>query len=238
MKEVRTTSVSGGEKGVKKQRYELIPPAPLREVALLYGRGALKYHSHNFRKGYEWSKTYGALQRHANLFWSGETMDQEMQLNHLASVAWHAMALTEFQSTHTVYDNRPGKTMEGGQTTTLGLYEGGFPHVDVEAGSAGEGELKPRYDLIPVRPLALLAEAYGALPDVPENITWSSLYTKLQEHANLFWSGGDACPHTGVLHTVHVLRYALELLNLKDRPDLDDRLIDGAAPIGFDSNPA
>ncbi len=73
--EVRTTSSTGGQKGVKLQRFDLIPVGPLTRLAEHYGRGALKYSDHNWRKGYEWSKSYAALQRHLTAWWNGEEYD-------------------------------------------------------------------------------------------------------------------------------------------------------------------
>lgn len=94
--EVRTTSSTGGQKGVKPQRFDLLPTVPLTRLTELYGRGAEKYDDHNWAKGYEWSKSFGALQRHAWLFWSGEDIDDEMGLPHMTAVAWHAFALVHF----------------------------------------------------------------------------------------------------------------------------------------------
>lgn len=51
--EVRTTSSTGGEKGQKLERFDLIPPGPLTTLAQLYGKGALKYADHNWARGYE-----------------------------------------------------------------------------------------------------------------------------------------------------------------------------------------
>lgn len=104
--EVRTTSSTGAEKGMKPQRYDLIPIGPMAKVAELYGNGAKKYDSHNWRKGYEWSKSYAAMQRHATQFWAGEDIDPEMQLPHLASVVFHALAMMEFMETHPEFDDR------------------------------------------------------------------------------------------------------------------------------------
>lgn len=104
--EVRTTSATGGAKGVKPERYDLIPVEALAQVARLYGRGAAKYAAHNWRKGYEWSKSYAAMQRHATQFWAGEDIDEEMQLPHLASVIFHAMALLVFMEEHRDFDDR------------------------------------------------------------------------------------------------------------------------------------
>lgn len=104
--EVRTTSATGGEKGMKPARYDLIPVGPLEILAKLYGKGAEKYDEHNWRQGYELSKSYAALQRHANQFWSGEDDDPEMGLSHMASVAFHAFAIIEILAMHPQYDDR------------------------------------------------------------------------------------------------------------------------------------
>ena len=105
--EIRSVSSTGGEKGVKLERYDLIPEYPLRTLATLYGRGAEKYDARNWERGYEWSKSYAAMQRHAHAFWDGEDIDAEMDLPHLAAVAWHAFALLEFAKRHPKFDDRP-----------------------------------------------------------------------------------------------------------------------------------
>lgn len=114
--EVRTTNeATGGQKGVKLERFELIPVRPLIAVARLYGFGAEKYAARNWEKGYEWSKSYGALQRHANAFWGGEDLIQQNEagddptagMPHMAAVAFHAFALIEWTDTHPELDDRP-----------------------------------------------------------------------------------------------------------------------------------
>ncbi|QPO16982.1 hypothetical protein KDJ01_gp51 [Arthrobacter phage Kittykat] len=104
--EVRSVSSTGAEKGVKEARFDLLPVGPLTELAVHFGRGAQKYEPHNYRKGYEYSKGYAALQRHANAWWAGEDLDPEMQTSHLAAVAFHALALLEFTTTHPEMDDR------------------------------------------------------------------------------------------------------------------------------------
>jgi hypothetical protein len=105
--EVRTTDAdSGGEKGSKLQRYDLIPVAPLEEVAKVYGQGAEKYASRNWERGYSWSLSYASLQRHANAFWAGESIDEEQGRHHLAAVIFHAMALMEFELKELGTDDR------------------------------------------------------------------------------------------------------------------------------------
>lgn len=106
--EVRVTNAeTGGAKGQKLARYDLLPADALRQVAELYGRGAIKYDAHNWRKGYDWSLSFAALQRHAWQFWGGETYDDETGCHHMASVAFHALALITFEMTHPELDDRP-----------------------------------------------------------------------------------------------------------------------------------
>lgn len=104
--EVRTTSTTGGQKGVKLARFDLIPTGPLFALAEHYGKGAAKYADHNWRKGYEWGKSYQALQRHATAFWGGETHDPETGSHHMAAVAFHAFALLEYAESHPEFDDR------------------------------------------------------------------------------------------------------------------------------------
>ena len=68
----------------------LVPPEVINEIAEVLGFGANKYGPNNWRDdGYvtEWSRTYSSVQRHLNSFWSGEDLDPESGLSHLA----HAM---------------------------------------------------------------------------------------------------------------------------------------------------
>ncbi len=109
-KETRITSSTGGAKGTKSQRFDLIPVQPLWELAELYGLGAEKYPTEdgilNWTKGYPWSLSYAALQRHLNLFWGGEEYDDETGLSHLAAVCFHAMALRLFMDQYPEFDDR------------------------------------------------------------------------------------------------------------------------------------
>jgi hypothetical protein len=107
--EHRLTSATGGQKGVKRARYDLIPADFLRELAEVYGFGAEKYDDFNWRKGYDWRLSYGALMRHLYAWRANEERDPESGYHHLAHVAWHAATLfvysrdMEYQS----YDDRP-----------------------------------------------------------------------------------------------------------------------------------
>ena len=97
--EVRVTSETGGQKGAKLARYDLMPVDALRELAEHYGRGEKKYPTEagipNFRKGYDISLSYAALQRHANQFWGGEDIDAETGSSHMIAAAWHALYIVQ-----------------------------------------------------------------------------------------------------------------------------------------------
>ena len=71
----------------------------------------MKYAERNWEKGYDWSKSYAALQRHASQFWGGEDIDTDLPVPspHLAGVIFHALVLLEFSRTHPDYDDRPYK---------------------------------------------------------------------------------------------------------------------------------
>jgi hypothetical protein len=118
--EVRATSATGGQKGVKMAAFDQISPQIEWEVAEHFGAGALKYDAHNFRRGYPWSQSYSALRRHLADFWSGKVFDtcpedahgckfpegftpvrpntcfNHTGSRHIVAVIWHAMALAEF----------------------------------------------------------------------------------------------------------------------------------------------
>lgn len=102
-----TNPTTGGEKGSKLARYDLLPAEPLRQVAEHYGRGAAKYADRNWERGYDWSLSFAALQRHAWQFWGGEDLDPETRSHHMAAVVFHALALMEFSATHPELDDRP-----------------------------------------------------------------------------------------------------------------------------------
>src|SRR5689334_20956149 len=53
--------ITGGAKGMKPERYGLIPTWPLAELARVYGYGARKYSDNNWRLGYRWGLSYDAL---------------------------------------------------------------------------------------------------------------------------------------------------------------------------------
>lgn len=102
LSEVRIVDpTTGGAKGQKMERFDLIPADALRELARVYGVGSLKYEDRNWEKGYRYGLSFGAMQRHAWAFWNGQDIDPDPatrgELYHLAQVAWHALGLLAFR---------------------------------------------------------------------------------------------------------------------------------------------
>ncbi len=113
--EVRVTNEkTGGAKGRKGAMLGAVDPRSLLEVAEVAGFGTEKYDRYNFLRGYDWSLSYDAMQRHANQFWSGQNNDDESGLPHMAHVAWHALALLSFVRMHPEFDDRPPRPGEKG----------------------------------------------------------------------------------------------------------------------------
>ena len=105
--EVRVTSATGGQKGRKQAQLGAIDPTALRTVAEVAGHGTEKYARYNFLRGYDWSLSYDALQRHLLAFWAGEDIDPESGLAHLGHAAWHCLALLAFMQRQIGTDDRP-----------------------------------------------------------------------------------------------------------------------------------
>ena len=85
-----------GDGGVKfdqnKRRVDLVPTEAINALADILTAGAAKYGEHNWRKGMDWSRVYGAAQRHMLAFWGGDDIDEESGMPHL----WHALTNIAF----------------------------------------------------------------------------------------------------------------------------------------------
>lgn len=79
-----------------KVRMELIPPELLESVATILTFGANKYRDRGWEEGMEWSRVYGALLRHMNAWWAGDSLDLETGKSHL----WHAGCCISFLITY------------------------------------------------------------------------------------------------------------------------------------------
>jgi len=89
-----------------KLRYDLIPGYALEELANVYTIGAGKYADHNWRKGMRWGRLFSAMCRHAWAWWTGERNDPQDGQHHLASVAWIAFTLMEYEKYKLGEDDR------------------------------------------------------------------------------------------------------------------------------------
>jgi len=105
--EIRVVNAeTGGEKGSKMERFDLVPAEPMRQIARHYGVGAEKYSERNWERGYDWSLSIAALERHLNAWKAGEDIDEETGSNHLTAVAFHVLALLQFTEEHPELDDR------------------------------------------------------------------------------------------------------------------------------------
>jgi len=97
----------GNKKDAGKLRMDLIPGYPLMRLAEVYTIGAAKYADDNWRKGISYKRIFAAMLRHAWKWFMCETFDGVDGQHHLASVAWAALTLMEYEITHPEFDDRP-----------------------------------------------------------------------------------------------------------------------------------
>lgn len=84
----------------------LLSTEALLQTAAVLKFGADKYHAHNWRDGFAWSRPLAAAMRHIMAFNDGENKDPESGLSHLAHAACCIMFLLEFEKTHPNLDDR------------------------------------------------------------------------------------------------------------------------------------
>lgn len=106
--------VTGGCKGVKLERPDLVPWQAEKALAEHYGKcggngtpGTEKYEPNNWRKGYAWSLSYGAARRHLRAWWGGEDIDASSGSHHLIAAAWHCFTAYIFSVSGLGTDDRP-----------------------------------------------------------------------------------------------------------------------------------
>lgn len=110
---IMTDPVTGGQKAGQLARFSLIPADAMWALAEHYGRGAKKYAEHNWLKGYSWSWSHDAMQRHLNQWWAGEDNDPETGSSHMIAVAWHAFTLFVFRKRGIGTDDRVKHDIQG-----------------------------------------------------------------------------------------------------------------------------
>ena len=76
--------MEGKKNDSEKTRLDLIPCEAIEAIGQAFTHGAGKYGDHNWRRGIDFSRLYGATLRHLNAFWAGEDIDADSGLPHLA----------------------------------------------------------------------------------------------------------------------------------------------------------
>ena len=90
-------SRTGGRKGAKPERFDLLPWQSIAAISRVYSYGAIKYSERNWQRGYAWSLSYAALMRHLAAWWEGESKDPESGLSHLAHAGFHVLSLLWYE---------------------------------------------------------------------------------------------------------------------------------------------
>lgn len=98
--------MSGIKHDQGKLRMELLSVPFLEELSKALTFGANKYSDHNWRKGFLWSRLYGALLRHVTAHMAGENKDPESGLSHLAHASACLQMLVEHEVTGIGEDDR------------------------------------------------------------------------------------------------------------------------------------
>lgn len=92
--------VEGVKHDKDKLRFDLLSPYALEEIVKVLTFGAKKYGDRNWEKGLTYSQLVAALYRHLNKFQQGKDVDEESNCQHMASIAFCAMAILHFQATN------------------------------------------------------------------------------------------------------------------------------------------
>lgn len=90
-----------------KAPWHLLPPDAMDEVLKVLDYGANKYAARNWEAGMDWSRPFSAMMRHMWAWWSGEDIDQESGLSHLAHAACCVLFLLAYNKRFDGYDDRP-----------------------------------------------------------------------------------------------------------------------------------
>jgi hypothetical protein len=115
-----------------KAPWHLAPWDAFGAVVRVLAFGATKYDERNWENGMDWSRLFGALQRHLTAWWQGEGKDDESGMSHL----WHAgcciMFLIAYEMRGVGKDDRPAKPF-------IKRSAGVLPPTKVGYGPPGQG---------------------------------------------------------------------------------------------------
>lgn len=89
-----------------KPRLSLISSIALFKLAQVLTDGEIKYASHNWRQGFNWSRIVDAVERHLLMWSSGMDKDPDSGRSNLAGAMFGLMVLAEFEETKAGQDDR------------------------------------------------------------------------------------------------------------------------------------
>lgn len=90
-----------------KIRWDLVPYDAVNEIAKVLTFGAAKYEARNWEKGMDWSRAFGALQRHLTRWFHGQDKDKETRLTHLSNAGCCLFFLLSWELRQVGKDDRP-----------------------------------------------------------------------------------------------------------------------------------
>lgn len=90
-----------------KIRWDLVPYDAVNEIAKVLTFGAAKYEARNWENGMNWSRAFGALQRHLTRWFHGQDKDKETRLTHLANAGCCLFFLLAWELRQVGTDDRP-----------------------------------------------------------------------------------------------------------------------------------
>lgn len=97
---------SGTKQDAGKPMFTCLPMDAMMELGKVAELGARKYGLHNYRKGLKVSRLLDAAFRHLIAATNGENEDPVDHNNHLASVAWNALAALQALKDDPINDDR------------------------------------------------------------------------------------------------------------------------------------
>ncbi len=97
---------SGARYNVGKPDLSIIPLSTLEGEARVWEYGAKKYSRDNWKKGMQWSVPFASLMRHLAAWQSGEDLDEETKLSHLAHAMCNLRMLTYYSEQYKEGDDR------------------------------------------------------------------------------------------------------------------------------------
>jgi hypothetical protein len=85
---------------------DLLPVEALWEIGKVLQYGATKYSAQNWRNGFKWTRLYGAILRHLFAWATGDGIDEETGLSHLAHAGCGILFLITHEKLNLGVDDR------------------------------------------------------------------------------------------------------------------------------------